>query len=71
MVKNSWYAFVTLKTNIIQNIWQQKRVLGLKNSKKLAENQENRLLYATHIPFRSPEGGGGSCGEKFFFSKVA
>ena len=42
-----------------------------KKSKKLAENQENRLFYATLIPFEGPEGGGGSCDEKFFFSKVA
>ena len=38
-----------------------------KKSKKLAENQENRLFYATHIPFGSPEGDGGSCDEKIFF----
>ena len=54
------HAFLTLK-----------RVLGLKNAKKLAENQENRLFYGTLIPFGGPEGGGGSCDEKFFFSKVA
>ena len=42
-----------------------------KKSKKLAENQENRLFYATHIPFGGPEGGGGSCDEKNFFSNVA
>ena len=60
MAKNSWYALLTLKTNIIQKIGQQKRVLGLKNPKKLAENQENRLFYATHIPFGGPEGRGGS-----------
>ena len=41
-----------------------------KKSKKLAENQENRLFYATHIPFGSPEGGGGSCDEKFFFQSL-
>ena len=41
-----------------------------KKSKKLAENQENRLFYATHIPFGSPEGGGGSCDENFFFQKL-
>ena len=38
-----------------------------KKSKKLAENQENRLFYATHIPFGGPEGGGGSCDEKNVF----
>ena len=38
-----------------------------KKSKKLAENQENRLFYATHIPFGGPEGGGGSYNEKNFF----
>ena len=32
-----------------------------KKSKKLAENQENRLFYATLIPFGGPEGGEGSC----------
>ena len=42
-----------------------------KKSKKLAENQENRLFYGTLIPFGGPEGGGGSCDEKIFFSKVA
>ena len=43
-----------------------------KKSKKLAENQENRLFYSTLIPFAGPEGGGGSCDEKkFFFSKEA
>ena len=41
-----------------------------KKSKKLAENQENRLFYATHIPFGGPEGGGGSCDENFFFQKL-
>ena len=42
-----------------------------KKSKKLAENQENRLFYATLIPFGGPEGGGGSCDEKnFFFQKL-
>ena len=41
-----------------------------KKSKKLAENQENRLFYATLIPFEGPEGGEGSC-DKNFFSKVA
>ena len=42
-----------------------------KKSKKLAENQENRLFYATYIPFEGPEGGGGLCDEKKFLSKVA
>ena len=48
--------------------------LAIKTSsrqKKLAENQENRLFYGTHIPFKGPEGGWGSCDEKFFFSIVA
>ena len=40
-----------------------------KKSKKLAENQENRLFYATLIPFGGPEGGGGHV-TKNFFSKV-
>ena len=69
VAKNSWYALLTLKTNIIQKIWQQKRVLGLKE--KLTENQENRLFYATHIPFRGPEGGGGHVTKKKLFSNVA
>ena len=41
-----------------------------KKSKKLAENQENRLFYATHIPFGGPEGGGGSCDEKISFQTL-
>ena len=35
-----------------------------KKSKKLAENQENRLFYATLIPFGGPGGVG------FFFQKL-
>ena len=41
-----------------------------KKSKKLAENQENRLFYGTLIPFGGPEGGGGSCDEKNLFFKI-
>ena len=41
-----------------------------KKSKKLAENQENRLFYATFIPFGGPDGGEGSCDEKIFFQKL-
>ena len=42
-----------------------------KKSKKLAENQENRLFYATHNPFGVPEDGwGGHVTQKFFFQKL-
>ena len=41
-----------------------------KKSKKLAENQENRLFYATHIPFGGPEGWGVIWRKKFFFQTL-